>query len=186
MTRPDDAHAHVRAGEPAPFDGLPIDPDVDAPEDARHHPTAPRTTVTSRWPRLRGPVLAAVFLGGCVGGYTRYAITQAWTTPRFGFPWSTFAVNVAGAFVLAVVIVIANEVRPVRYLRPLLGTGFCGALTTFSSVVVAAAQLVRHGHGDTAAGYLVLTTVAALAAASFGLVCGRAVAAASGRRERAW
>lgn len=187
MTRPDDARSPAHASEPAPFDELPIDPDVDAPEDARHHPAAARTTTAvSRWPRLRAPVLAAVFLGGCVGGYARYAVTQAWTTPRYGFPWSIFAVNVAGAFVLAVVIVIANEVRPVRYLRPLLGTGFCGALTTFSSVVVAAAQLVGHGHGDTAAGYLALTTVAALAAASFGLVCGRAVAAATGRRGRAW
>jgi CrcB protein len=137
----------------------------------------------------RGPragVLLAVFVGGCVGGYARYAVTQAWSTPRAGFPWSTFAVNVAGAFILAVVIVVANEVRPARYLRPLLGTGFCGALTTFSSVVVAAAQLIAHGHGDTAAGYLALTTVAALAAAWFGLVCARAVAAASALRGRAW
>jgi len=135
--------------------------------------------------RPRAGVLLAVFVGGCVGGYARYAVTQAWSTPRAGFPWSTFAVNVAGAFILAVVIVAANEIRPARYLRPLLGTGLCGALTTFSSVVVAAAQLIAHGHGDTAAGYLALTTVAALAAVWLGLVCARAVWAATGRRERA-
>jgi len=127
-----------------------------------------------------------VFVGGCVGGYARYAATLAWATPRFGFPWSTFAVNAAGAFILALVVVAASELRASRLLRPLLGTGFCGALTTFSSVVVAAAQLVAHGHGGTAAAYLVLTTAAAVLAVWCGLLCARAVAAAAGCRERVW
>ena len=186
MTRSDDADSRAQSRDPARFDELPIDPDVDAREDARHHRKAPDGGAPWPWPRLSARVLAAVFVGGCVGGYARYTVTQAWATSRYGFPWSTFAVNIAGAFILAVVIVVASELRPARYLRPLLGTGFCGALTTFSSVVVAAAQLVAHGHGDTAAGYLALTTLAALAAASFGLVCARAVAAATGGRERAW
>ena len=130
-------------------------------------------------------VMGVVFVGGCVGGYARYAVTQAWGAGRYGFPWSTFAVNIAGAFILGVVVVIAAEVHRGPYLRPLLGTGFCGALTTFSSVVVAAAQLFAHGHGGTAIGYLALTTIAALAVAWLGLVCGRKVAVATRRREQA-
>lgn len=125
------------------------------------------------WPRPPAGVLAVIFAGGCVGGWTRYAVTSAWAVGRDGFPWSTFAVNVAGAFVLGLVVVIATEVRPSRYLRPLLGTGFCGALTTFSSVVVAADQLLAHGHPGTAAGYLFGTAAAALAAAVAGLRTGR-------------
>lgn len=119
--------------------------------------------------------VAVIFAGGCVGGLTRYAVTEAWSTPRNGFPWSTFAVNVAGAFVLGVVVVLAVDSRRSRHLRPLVGTGFCGALTTFSSVVVAADQLFAHHHTATAAEYLALTVVAALALAAAGMVTARAI-----------
>ncbi len=131
----------------------------------------------SRRPRLRPDVVAAVFVGGCVGGYVRYALTAAWPAPEATLPWSTLAVNLAGAFVLTVVIVLAVEVSPSRYLRPLVGTGFCGALTTFSSVVVSADQLLAHGHPYVAVGYLAASIVGGLAAASLGLVVGRAVEA---------
>jgi CrcB protein len=61
--------------------------------------------------------------------------------------------------------------------RPLLGTGFCGAFTTFSSVVVGADELVAHGHAATAAGYLLASIAAGLLAAWLGVVGTRAVAA---------
>lgn len=158
------------------FDRFPIDPDVDEDEDRRHHPGAVAGEAPGRWPRLRMPVLAWIFAGGCLGGLARYAVTRAWPTGVEGFPWSTFAVNVAGAFVLAVVVVVATDAhRSPAWARPLLGTGFCGALTTFSSVVVAADRLLAHGRAATAAGYLALSVVAGLAAAAAGLVAARAV-----------
>jgi len=123
-----------------------------------------------------GPVLRRlwlVFAGGCVGGLLRYEVTRAWSTPGNGFPWSTFAVNVAGAFVLGVVVVVATQ-RHSQRARLLLGTGFCGALTTFSSVVVAADHLFAHGHAATATAYLVVTTAAGLLAAAAGLTSARA------------
>ena len=129
-------------------------------------------------------MLAAVFAGGCVGGALRYAATSTGDPGSGRFPWATFAVNTVGAFVLAVVVVIAAELAPSRYLRPLLGTGFCGAFTTFSSVVVAADQLAAHRHGGLAAGYVAATASSGLAAASFGLVVAR-VFVASRRRARA-
>jgi CrcB protein len=119
----------------------------------------------------------AVFFGGCLGGYLRYAVTRAWPAAAGHFPWSTLVVNVAGAFVLTVVIIIAAEVAPSRYLRPLLGTGFCGGLTTFSSVVVATDRLVAHQHAVTGVAYLLVTIVTGLVAGWSGLVTGRAVAA---------
>jgi CrcB protein len=127
-------------------------------------------------------VLAAVFAGGCVGGLVRYLVAKEWPTSTHLFPWPTFTVNIAGAFILALLIVIVSDVLgPSRYLRPLLGTGFCGALTTFSSVVVTADELIAHGHADVAAGYLAATILAGLAAGALGLVVGRSFAASRNR-----
>jgi fluoride exporter len=66
---------------------------------------------------------------------------------------------------------------PTTYLRPVLGTGFCGALTTFSSVATEVDQLVAHGHPATAAAYVLTGLLAGLVAASCGIVLGRAIAA---------
>jgi CrcB protein len=133
-------------------------------------------------PRPRWDVLAAIFVGGCAGGLTRYALDKHWPTRAGDFPWTIFAINTAGAFVLSLVIVIAADVLPSRYLRPLLGTGFCGAFTTFSSVVVTADELIAHDHPGTAASYLAASIGAGLAAAWLGLVTGRTVATV--RRSR--
>ncbi len=157
---------------------LPIDPDVDAAVDARHrHGASPfEHGRRARWPRIRPDVVGVVFLGGCIGGYARYGVTDLWPAPADRFPWSTLAVNTVGAFILTLVIVIASDVMPSRYLRPLLGTGFCGALTTFSSVVVSTDELFAHQAQGTAAAYLVASLVAALAAGWLGLAAGRLVA----------
>src|SRR4051794_32711211 len=126
-------------------------------------------------PRLRPDVVAAVFAGGCAGGAVRYAATSAAPAGVGDFPWATLTVNLAGAFILAVVVVVAADVAPSRYLRPLLGTGFCGALTTFSSVVVAADRMLAHGHAVTAGAYLLATLMGGLAATAVGLVLTRAI-----------
>lgn len=155
---------------------LPIDPDPDAAESAPPRPSPFGHSRPSRWPRLRWDVLLVVFVGGSLGGWARYGITSTWPTDDGRFPWATFGVNVAGAFILALVIVAAAGLVSSRYLRPLLGTGFCGAFTTFSSVVVTADLLFAHHHPGTAVTYLVASVIGGLAAALFGLVLGRAVA----------
>lgn len=134
---------------------------------------------------MRVRILGAVFAGGCVGGLVRYAAGRHWTSATYSFPWSTFAVNVAGAFVLALLIVLVTDVLGAsRYLRPLVGTGFCGALTTFSSVVVVADRMVAHNHVATAAIYLTSTVAAGLLAGAAGLTLGRVFA--SYRRPHGW
>jgi CrcB protein len=75
-----------------------------------------------------------------------------------------------------VVVVIAADLVSSRYLRPLLGTGFCGAFTTFSSIVVTSDQLFADRHPGMATAYLVASIVAGLAAASAGLATVRALA----------
>jgi CrcB protein len=123
----------------------------------------------------RPPLLLAVFAGGCVGGLARYGVTQAFPDGD-GLPASTLAVNLAGAFLLAVVLVVAIEVVPSSsYLRPLLGTGFCGAFTTFSAVTVSTSELVRDGSPATGLAYLVASLLGGLATAVLGLLLGRAL-----------
>jgi fluoride exporter len=73
--------------------------------------------------------LIAVFAGGCLGTLARAAVGELLPTP-----WGTLAVNVFGAFLLGVVVT-----RSPRF----WGTGFCGALTTFSTLQVEALQLAR-------------------------------------------
>ena len=134
----------------------------------------------SRWPRPRTDVMLAVFAGGCLGGWARYAITSTWPTRTGRFPWATFYVNVAGAFILGLVVAVASMLSS-RFMRPLLGTGFCGALTTFSAVVVTTDQLFAHRHQGIAVAYLAASALAGLVAAAVGLVLGRTTVA--GRRR---
>ena len=120
-------------------------------------------------------VVLAVLLGGFAGGAARYATVRAWPTGSSGFPWSTLAVNLAGAAVLGVVVVLAGSIWRSRYARPLLGTGFCGAFTTFSAVVVDVDRLLGRGEPGVAFGYLSASFLGGLVAAFVGIVAARAL-----------
>jgi len=127
--------------------------------------------------RPSAAVVGTVFLGGCLGGIARYGVTRAWPTPQHAFPWATFAINASGAFVLALLLVVVNDVLPpTTYVRPLLGTGFCGAWTTFSSITASTDQLAAHGHAGTAIVYLVGSLAVGLMAGVGGLMTGRSLA----------
>jgi CrcB protein len=152
---------------------LPLDPDLDDVEDLRHHVGAAVSDGRPAWPRLPAPVLAAVFAGGCLGGLLRYVVVHGWEEAQYDVPWSTFVVNVAGSFVLAVVVVAVSRRSLHPLTRPLLGAGFCGALTTFSSFVVAVDEMVAHDHLADGVRYLVLTVAACLAAAVLGFLAAR-------------
>ncbi len=162
---------------------LPLDPDLDgaaqrAPGPAAGPSGAGAAGRRSRWPRVQWRIVGAVAGGGFAGGVVRYGAGLAWPTRAGTVPWSTFGVNTAGAFILALLLVLVLDVLPpTTYLRPVLGTGFCGALTTFSSVVTAVDQLAVHGQPGLAAGYLAASLAAGLAAASFGVLAGRSIAA---------
>lgn len=174
--------------EQPPAGLLPVDPDTDRGTDPRRGPYPadapfpPRRR--GRWPRLPAGVLAAVYAGGVAGGLARYGLTTAWPTPSGRFPWATFTVNTGGAFALALLLVLLTEVvSPHRYARPVLATGFLGAFTTFSSVVLSTAEFAANGDPRTAALYLIGSLLAALGTASFGLLVGRALVASRQRRS---
>jgi fluoride exporter len=98
--------------------------------------------------------LAAIFAGGFIGAVARAALGDALVTDPGSWPWSTFAVNIVGAFLLGYFSTRLQERLPLSaYRRPLLGTGFCGALTTFSTMQVELLDMLDAGRVGLAALY---------------------------------
>jgi fluoride exporter len=116
--------------------------------------------------------LAAIFVGGAVGALVRAGLVQALPDGAPGWPWITFALNVLGAFLLGYFVTRLQERLPLSaYRRPLLGTGFCGALTTFSTMEFELVEMVdahrvalavAYAAASLAAGYLAVALASAL------------------------
>jgi len=109
-----------------------------------------------------------VGLGAAVGAPARYLTDRALGRLFPGrFPWGTFAVNIVGSFVLGLVSVAADPA-----VTALVGIGFCGALTTYSTFVYEAVSLAERRAVALAVGYVVGSVAAGLAAAALGHVLG--------------
>ncbi len=129
------------------------------------------------WSPPPAAFVAAVFVGGCVGGLARYELSRAWPSGPHGFPWTVLVINTSGALALAgLLALLADAPRSAGWLRPLLGTGFCGAWTTFSSIVASTDQLLADGRPGTGILYLASSIATGLAAAVLGLALGRRLA----------
>jgi CrcB protein len=108
--------------------------------------------------------LGAIFVGGCVGAVARAELVQALPFHVGSWPWATTIVNLVGAFLLGYLTTRLQERLPVSaYRRPLLGTGLCGALTTFSTMQLELLRMldgrqlglaVAYGVTSVAAGFL--------------------------------
>ena len=97
--------------------------------------------------------------GAAFGAVLRYAVGEALASERL--PVATFVVNLAGSGLLGAV--VAADIGPGGAL--LVGTGFCGALTTYSSFSVETVALWERGDHLRATGYALGTLLACLAAA---------------------
>jgi fluoride exporter len=98
--------------------------------------------------------LAAIFAGGAVGAVARGLLSRAWAADPGSWPWATFLVNLAGAFLLGYLVTRLQERLPLSaYRRPLVGTGFCGALTTFSTMQLELLRMLDAGRVGLALGY---------------------------------
>lgn len=109
--------------------------------------------------------LAAVFAGGALGTLARAGLAAVMVTEPGRWPWPTFIVNIVGAFLLGYFTTRLLERLPLSsYRRPLLGTGLCGGLTTFSTMQVETLKMIEHHRYGLAAGYIAASIVAGLVA----------------------
>jgi fluoride exporter len=109
-------------------------------------------------------------VGGGAGAAARYAIVRAEPVHAGAFPFTTFAINVAGALALAVLLEsFTRSGIELWWLRPFAAIGVLGGFTTFSTMCVEAMLLGRDGHLALAALYLVASVVAGIAAVGAGL-----------------
>jgi CrcB protein len=113
-----------------------------------------------------------VVLGAAVGAPLRY-LTDRVLRVRYGaaLPWGTFIVNVAGSALLGLVVGAAASPA----VTALVGTGFCGALTTYSTFGAETVELTERGRGGFAVLNAIGSVLAGLAAAALGLAVGMAV-----------
>jgi CrcB protein len=93
---------------------------------------------------------AAVFAGGFAGAMARYGLVESFGSYGGSWPWPIFIANVAGCAILGYVIAHRKSGLEVS----LLGTGFCGALTTFSTLQLELYELLDAHSYFTAVAYL--------------------------------
>ncbi|MFI7056618.1 fluoride efflux transporter CrcB [Streptosporangium canum] len=117
-----------------------------------------------------------VLLGGAVGAPLRYLTDRAVQARHDTvFPWGTFTVNVVGSMILGVLAgaVLAGAVGDAA--QPLLGTGLCGALTTYSTFSYETLRLAEAGALFLAVANVAASVVAGLGAVFIGLTLAQAV-----------
>lgn len=121
-------------------------------------------------------IVVALACGGVLGALSRYALSLAIPADPGQFPWSTFLINLSGSAVLGFILILLIEQFPRgRLARPVIGTGFIGAYTTFSTFEVDTSELIRDGHVATAVTYLVASVVGGLLVVWFGMMSARLV-----------
>jgi CrcB protein len=135
----------------------------------RDRSTESRSRIELVWgslsPRLDPQELAAIFAGGFLGAVARAGLAQGLAERSDRWPWATFVVNILAALLLGYFITRLQErLPPSLYGRAFLGTGICGALSTFSTMTLELLQMVEGGHWTLAAGYVAASVACGFAA----------------------
>ena len=116
-------------------------------------------------PRADRREVAAIFVGGALGTLARAALAEAFPHSATSWPWPTFAVNIVAAFLLGYFVTRLQERLPLSsYRRPLLGTGLCGGLSTFSTMQLEIVKMLDAHAWGLAAGYAAASIVLGYAA----------------------
>jgi CrcB protein len=111
--------------------------------------------------------IALVLLGGAIGAPLRY-LTDLLLQARHDsvLPWGTFTVNIVGSVILGAAAAAAVSTDLPTWVLPLVATGFCGALTTFSTFSYESVRLLEEGSTLAAAANSIGSLVLGLAACS--------------------
>ncbi len=97
-----------------------------------------------------------VSLGAATGSVSRYGVGKLFErVTKSRFPWGTWVINLTGTLLIGIFFRDLESVRQDREWWMLLGTGFCGGYTTFSTMSVEARRLFRSGSWLIAVLYLV-------------------------------
>ncbi|AKN73228.1 MULTISPECIES: fluoride efflux transporter CrcB [Streptomyces] len=117
-----------------------------------------------------------VIAGAVVGAPLRYLTDRAVQARHDSlFPWGTFVVNMAGCLVLGLLTGAVSAGAAGPHLQLLVGTGLCGALTTYSTFSYETLRLTEAGSGLYAALNIAASVLAGLAAAFTGVSLAGAV-----------
>ncbi|MDF6103740.1 CrcB family protein [Gordonia hongkongensis] len=120
---------------------------------------------------MGGAVIAlAVMAAGALGAVTRFVVDGAvkWRWPTVT-PWGTFVINVTGSALLGVLAGLVLFHGAPHELQAILGTGFCGGYTTFSTASFEVVRLAENRQRLVAGGYAVITLLASVAACAAGM-----------------
>jgi CrcB protein len=118
--------------------------------------------------------LGAIYAGGVIGALARVGLSEALPHGAGAWPWATFVVNLVGAALLGWFVTrLGERLPPSTYRRPFLGTGVCGALTTFSTLQLELFTMLEGGYVGLAAGYAAATLAGGFACVHFGTVATR-------------
>ena len=114
-------------------------------------------------------ILLAIGTGSFIGGIFRYLLSQS-VQARFlsAFPFGTITVNVAGCFLIGIVLGLSDRNGIPHEWRLFLATGLLGGFTTFSAFSSETINLIRDGQVMYASLYTVITVVAGLLATYIG------------------
>jgi CrcB protein len=113
--------------------------------------------------------LILVGLGGGIGSIMRYLVSRIPFT-QGSFPWATFMVNVAGCFIIGLLIGFSVKHQFLdEDMKLLLITGFCGGFTTFSAFSAENVHLYHAGNYFTLAFYVLLSVIIGFVAVFLGL-----------------
>jgi CrcB protein len=117
-----------------------------------------------------------VALAAAVGAPARFLV-DSWMQKRLDrvFPWGTLTVNLSGSFLLGLITGLALYHGFPTTPKLLIGTGFCGAYTTFSTFAVETVRLGEEGSPAEAFGNVLMSTVGALLAGAAGLALAAAL-----------
>ena len=125
-----------------------------------------------------------VFVGGAAGTALRWIAEEAFPARDGQWPWGTFAVNLVGAFILGALSEglarLGDDVGWRRRTRLAVGTGFCGALTTYSAFALELSLLGKGEHGVLAVGYALATVVVGVLLALSGMRAARRLLSSAG------
>lgn len=115
-------------------------------------------------------LIVSLLIAGAIGAPTRYVVDGFVQDRVTGvFPWGTFVINVTGSFLLGMITGLALYHGLGDLPKTVIGAGFCGAYTTFSTFSYETIRLLEKGSVGLAAGNALGSVAAGLAAAATGL-----------------